>query len=508
MPALPPHNQRSPVGYTALMEKYELRVLPHWCSSYIHPRGRRTTDIEDGRLIQLFTPRHHPGDSLGDHLEFALKHEGLNLNLMAALFERTNPVELERHIAAKPMGQYARQIWFLYEWLTGRLLNLPELKSVKYVDLLNPEMYYTATPLPSPRHKVNDNLSGHRLFCPLIRRTARLAEMEARRLNEQCAALMKKYPEDAMARAMNYLYAKETKSSFAIERVSPSTSRVARFVSLLHRAESGDYLNKSAAVALQKEIVEARFASDDYRASQNYVGESPGAGRGEIIHYVCPKPEDVGDLMEGLWICARRIVSSGVHPVIAAAAISFGFVFIHPFDDGNGRLHRFLLHHVLSRMGFTPPGAIFPVSATMLRHVRGYSEMLESYSKPLLTLLDYDLDDHGHMQVKGSTRRHYQFIDMTAFAEKLFEYIEQTIIQEIEPEIQFLQLYDKARSAILDVVDMPDDKINLFIKLWLQNKGRLSKSKQVSQFAQLTDDEVATMHDGLTSVYSGSPLLE
>jgi Fic family protein len=36
------------------------------------------------------------------------------------------------------------------------------------------------------------------------------------------------------------------------------------------------------------------------------------------------------------------------------------FVYIHPFDDGNGRLHRYLIHHVLSRTRFTPAGLVLP----------------------------------------------------------------------------------------------------------------------------------------------------
>ena len=32
--------------------------------------------------------------------------------------------------------------------------------------------------------------------------------------------------------------------------------------------------------------------------------------------------------------------------LVKAAAAAFGFVYLHPFMDGNGRLHRFLIHHV------------------------------------------------------------------------------------------------------------------------------------------------------------------
>ena len=41
-------------------------------------------------------------------------------------------------------------------------------------------------------------------------------------------------------------------------------------------------------------------------------------------------------------------------------------MFIHPFLDGNGRLHRYLIREELSVLGFTPKGIVLPVSAFIL----------------------------------------------------------------------------------------------------------------------------------------------
>ena len=64
-------------------------------------------------------------------------------------------------------------------------------------------------------------------------------------------------------------------------------------------------------------------------------------------------------------IAFDRQAAKRLDPVVAASALAFGFVYIHPCADGNGRLHRYLLHHVLARRGFNPPGVAFP-SATIL----------------------------------------------------------------------------------------------------------------------------------------------
>jgi Fic family protein len=87
----------------------------------------------------------------------------------------------------------------------------------------------------------------------------------------------------------------------------------------------------------------------------------------EKIHFVAPKPSDLTTLMEGMFAAHRRMEAGKVQAVVHATAIAFGFVYMHPFEDGNGRIHRFLIHNILARRGFTPPGVIFPVSAAMLQ---------------------------------------------------------------------------------------------------------------------------------------------
>jgi hypothetical protein len=86
--------------------------------------------------------------------------------------------------------------------------------------------------------------------------------------------------------------------------------------------------------------------------------------------------------------------------VILSATIAFGFVYMHPFEDGNGRIHRFLIHNILAKRGFTPPGAIFPVSAAMLQDKEAYDAALENFSVPLLPFFQYKLDHQGRRTVQ------------------------------------------------------------------------------------------------------------
>jgi hypothetical protein len=63
--------------------------------------------------------------------------------------------------------------------------------------------------------------------------------------------------------------------------------------------------------------------------------------------------------------------------------LSFVFVFVHPFEDGNGRIHRHLIHHMLAMRGFSPIGVVFPVSAAILDRsaVRGRAVPAHRYGR-------------------------------------------------------------------------------------------------------------------------------
>jgi hypothetical protein len=187
--------------------------------------------------------------------------------------------------------------------------------------------------------------------------------------------------------------------------------------------------------------------SADYRDFQNYVGQSLGPAR-EYVHFIPPKPEDLAGLMEGWMANCRQLETGGVHPVITATVSGFGFVFLHPFEDGNGRLHRFLIQHALSAGGFCPDGIVFPVSATILKQMAKYDASLEAYSRGISQLVDFTLDEQGAMTVSGDTKARYRFPDLTAQAEALFGFIADTIRHEMVAELDFLSVFDVAKSKI------------------------------------------------------------
>jgi hypothetical protein len=298
------------------------------------------------------------------------------------------------------------------------------------------------------------------------------------------------YDPDLFARAISFLYTKETLSSFAIERETPSSMRADRFTRLLTQLDTIEPWSEQQLAAIQSRIVDERFAETSYRAIQNYVGESIDLTR-QHIHYVPPEPEAVTDLMDGLTQAAREFEArGGVDAVVWAACVSFGFVYIHPFIDGNGRLHRFLIHYVLAKAGVTPARVVVPVSAVMLSRRKEYESALESFSKPLMELVDYDFAYDASLSVRETTLKYYRYIDYTRLAEALYRWLEDTIRVELPSELDFLVGLRRTREAMLRVVDLPDRLADLFVKICMHNGGHLSATKGKSQFAMLSTEEI------------------
>lgn len=490
-----------PVGYKAIIEKLNIQTLPHYRESYIALKGRGKIIIDNNYEKHIYPKTYALKDAedLLENLEFALKNDGINLEIIKGLFQKINKESIVSYIQKQPTGIYSRKIWFLYEFMMHELLPLKDCKKIKYVNLLDPTNYYTGPIIKSSRHAINNNLLGNDQFCPFIRRTNILDNFIKLDLDKKVRALLKKYDSHLLARASNYLYTKETMSSYQIEKEEPDTNRISRFIHLLEHSSVIEKLSKQQLIELQNIIVDYRFKNTDYRHNQNYVGENIKPFF-QKIHYISPKYEDVPELMQGLLDTFEKLISSEMNPVLVAAVISFGFVYIHPFEDGNGRIHRFLIHYILARMEFTPKGMVFPVSSVMLNNMHEYDQVLEIFSKPLLSVLTkFDLSDEGRLTINQDSKCFYQYIDFTLMTEYLFKCIEMAIDKYIEREINFLINYDKTKQAIQKMVDMPDNQIDLLIKLVLQNKGKLSSNKR-SKFEMLTDDEITKLSEIITSL--------
>ena len=491
------HNKgESLVGLHALIAQLNLKIPRPFVRSFI-AAGTRKTRITDTGILEQFPKSYQPAEGLAGHLRFALRYEPVDLGVYNAVFAHIGKSEIEPWIQSEPNGLFARRAWYLYEFLAGTTLDVEDLTSGPYVDLLDPKMQIVGPANRIRRQRVFENLLGNKQYCPLIRRSEKIEAGIAKNLTERARALVATVDPAVLKRAVHYLFTKETKSSFAIEGEEPSKDRTERFVAALVGADKFDPTSKQSLVELQNAIVDARYAQKDWRDNQVYIGETlPDFS--EQVHFVCPKPGDVASLMNGWMTMTGRVLQpdSRVHPVCAAAAAAFGFVFVHPFVDGNGRIHRFLVHNVLSTTGFTPQGMVFPVSAAMLRDMVAYDRSLEAFSEDIAPFVQYSLDAEQKMTVANETHDLYRFFDATPQAEYLFACIEDTIGRDLNQELNFLKFFDTAMKAVMGIVDMPNQRASLLVRLIHQNKGKLSKAKRDS-FSELSDEEISRIESAI-----------
>lgn len=499
---MPEARKLSPIGYQWITEQFKLRLIPHFVESYLAQPGKRITERADGRIREIYPHTQHNPSSVLDHLEFALKREGLYLQLLRSVLPQISREEMVSFVRSKPTGANVRRLWYLYERFSGNELPLPDMTVGNYVDLVDPNLYFTGPVLKVSRYRINRNLLHTVHFSPMLRRTAALHPTKDVGLHERCADLIGEVPPAVFQRALRYLYAKETRTSYAIERETPSQQRAENFMALLARAVTEDFLSEKALIALQNAIVDPRFAATEWRTVQNYVGRTLAPGM-EEVHLVPPKPENIRALMDDwLKLASRLSERSFLPPIASAAIVAWLFVYFHPFEDGNGRIHRFLIHHILARRNFGPDGVLLPVSAVLLNRPAEYDASLESFSLPLKACSAYQLDDQARMTMLNETMDHFRYIDCTEIAEALYRFIEETIEKELPAELRFLQHYDDARSAMRDIVDMPEPAANLFLRLCLQNNGRLSKNKRkLDAFAKLTHNEISGLEEVIRGAY-------
>jgi Fic family protein len=475
-----------PVGYAALIERYHLQTpLPPRLAAVAYRHHPASTEA-----WRLFTPRHAPEDTLSGHLEFALKWEGVDLGVLATLFKAVPDAEIAAAVRNKPTGAYARRLWFLYEWLTGRRLDINDPGKVRAVTVVDPiKQFAVNRGALSSRHKVIDNLPGRRAFCPMVRRTKTLEGYEAKGLDKVARDVVGRIHADIMARAAAFLLLSDSKSSFWIEGERPSPKRTARWGQII--GESGSRkLSIAEFERLQRILIgDARFVRLGLRAEGGFVGMHDRTNNEPLPDHISARSEDLQSLVEGVIAYVARGVDGGVDPVVVAASAAFGFVYVHPFTDGNGRLHRWLIHHVLVASGYNPPGVIFPVSAAILRNIDGYRGVLESYSRPLLEHIDWRAAPNGNVEVLNETADYYRYFDATAHTEFLYRCVEQTIEHDLPEEVAYLQAYDRFAHGIQEIADMPAEKVELLHRFLRQEDGRLSKRVRENEFAALTDQE-------------------
>lgn len=485
------------VGYGAIIEVFKLAVPIPNKLSFVSSKNRQFENDE----WKVYPASYLPDENLYKQLIFALKYEGVNLLLFKKLFEVLSSIEMEEMIQLENLGQYSRRIWFLYEWLTGKKLNIPDLKTGNLVSVIDEKLQYAIDGVSSPRHKVINNLPGNQDFCPLIRKTEKLEKYIESNIRQEKSNYLNRVHKDILQRASSFLLLKDSKASFSIEGENPRNNRAARWGIAIGQAGKNE-LSIAELNRLQQLVIENdRFVKMGIRIQHGFIGERDRETQEPIPDHISAKHENLEQLMAGLLQTQKVLTESRMDPVLVAAKIAFGFVFIHPFVDGNGRLHRYIIHHILSQTGYTEQGIIFPVSASILTHIEDYAKTLESYSHPILNFIDWKASENNNVKILNDTLDYYRYFDATVQAEFLFYCVNDTLVNVIPSEVEYLKKFDEFKRFIDNKFEMPDNMISLLVGFLEQGNGKLSKRAKSDEFNKLTIDEISSIEKQFQSVF-------
>lgn len=455
--------------------------------------GRRSTQIADGIATETYVEAMRPAANVRGHLTFHLKHEVPHLELLIRLFDKLDPQTLAAWVSAEPTGQYARRTGFLYEFLTGRFLAPSVEIGGPYVHAIDPGKVVVASKeheVLNRRWRVRDNLPGTRAFCPFVRKTPAVLAAMALDIPSLLQDLAAEFGEELLMRSAVWMTLRESKSSFALEGDAGESDRIQRFADVLaRRTGQGPWpLDHDSLAELQSGILGKRTTLTQFgiRQSPVFVGEV--ARHQEIVHYVAPPPGDLSALLDGLKVFLER--TQGQSPVMRSAVAAFGFVYIHPLADGNGRVHRFLINDTLRRDGAVDEPVILPVSSLIAGNPadrRAYDQVLDRFSRPLMhslaglysfaampTLYPDGIRSNFSFTGNEQAQPAWRAPDLTEHVAYLAKMLERTIREDMREESRYLRNHARARLAIKEIIEMPDMQIDRVIRSAESNQGKLS----------------------------------
>lgn len=140
------------------------------------------------------------------------------------------------------------------------------------------------------------------------------------------------------------------------------------------------------AVALYEELLLYKFYSvkDILRAHKKLMAnlvdsngrfrsKKVGVLKGSKVSHVAPKPRFVPELMQTLfkWVKSEE----ELHPLILSCILHYEIEFIHPFEDGNGRIGRFWQTLVLAQ--YNSIFSYLPVESLIRDNQKKYYDILE-----------------------------------------------------------------------------------------------------------------------------------
>lgn len=498
----------NPIGALWLMEKFQIEVFqPLPIVSYSTTTSRRSTatDSQTGFKVEFYQERQRPEDTVIAHLQFHLRYEIPHFEFLSRLFSVINEAVLQEWVNSEPTGKYARRAAFLYEFFTEKNLTAPENLAGNYIDAINSKKLVTASKHKIEKNqkwRVNNNLAGNRDFCPILIKTEKLTEASSVDVKTLLDELNNEVGEDTLLRSAGWFTLGESRASFKIEGETDKSTRIQRFADVIERFTGKMELPLDLAL-LQKEILGTQTAITQFGLRQSPVFIGQIRRFQEIVHYIAPPFQTLQQKLDGLDLFWQK--TEGQSPILRSAAIAFAFVYIHPLADGNGRLHRFLFNDLLRRDNATYDPIILPISGVISGNEQekiAYANILEQVSKPVMHCLSehyrfskkeqkYSDGIQSNFEIEHSELAEpiWQYPDLTQHIHYFSELVKKTITVYMRNESYYLNSYEQAKSALTELIEMPNHYVDRIIRSIQENNGKLT-NKLAKDYPFLKDEQL------------------
>ncbi len=480
------------IGYEFLLSQIDMPMPPLRQPARVKSVTRVVSTPEE-----LSIPRNvAPADNgILSHVLFALRYEAIQIPILTQALRLVPAEELLASLLRQPQGGYLRRAAYFWEKAHGLPLALPQdTTGGNYLEIFDSATYYTGQVWErSPKYRVVFNGIGPYEYCPVVRRDAALEMAGSDVLNRLNAWATDPHNAALLDRVMSWAYLSETRDSYAIENDVPTPDKEQAFLQAMARLHDRNPLSEEYLVQLQNTVISLPLKAEaQFRTQQNWLQRG---GRGaSSVRYVPPAPDDMIVLMDGFMRMANA--SDDVPPLVKAALVSFGFVLIHPFMDGNGRLSRLLAQHTLNAKGVLPEvggsPAVLPLSVAMKKNEKDYLRALESFSQPARALWNVThIGDSDFVFDFKSTPLVYAHWSGQKAAEFVTACAAEALEHALIDEAAYLQSYDQAFERIDAAYDLTDKTINLLIQWIHQNSGHMpERRKNAPELALLTPGQL------------------
>ena len=456
-----------------------------------HTIKAKSTDTSCVRVPPTLAPL---SAAPADHLEFALKHQGISLSALENICLDLDPAIFQKMVHDNPDSRYSRIAGALFEQFTGKSLDYKGVKS-GYTELFSPGDYVCGPSNKVKKYRINFNGLGSTAFSPIVRRTRALDDLLARDFQSDLEKFIDSVGgEQNLDRALGWAYLDETRGSFDLEREGNKAGRAKLFLELLRRAHEQRDITEDYLCQLQQSIAMNPLTEEfAFRRKQNWLQRGASRFTAASISYLPPSPDMLPALMADFLDIANRQDGDTVSPLVIANLLSFAFVVLHPFMDGNGRVSRFLLHQQLCRSKVLKNGLILPVSVEMKQHETQYLNALQSVSIPLRDLWDVTIIDESNIDgVFRARSGAYRYWDATQCIEFGVRMTHAALDNALIGEVEFLKKFDQVRDVINAAHGIRDNDLATLVRCAVDNGGTISKNRR-KQFSASVD--LGTMDD-------------